>query len=326
MRLPLLALGAALGLSACSGPAAPPSRATLEARVAASPDDVEALRDLGAFLAVDEQYGPALGPLTRARDLDPGDGQTLYLIGLVNEALERPDAAEDAYAGYLGVDADDTYRDSLRSRLDALVRQRLQTQFSAALVTEDTLADVTGTGAVGVLPFAYRGDNAEYAAIGRGLAEVVSVDLAATELDVVERIRLQALLAEYDLAREGLLDPATAPRAGRLLGADRLVGGEVDIQGEQLRIESAVWEGQLRDVTTAEGGLPELFRIQKETTLGVLTALGVEVTEAERAEILRVPTEDLVAFLLYSRALRREDRGDFLGAVQLYDEALARDP
>ncbi|MEM0964155.1 MAG: hypothetical protein AAGK21_16630, partial [Bacteroidota bacterium] len=47
---------------------------------------------------------------------------------------------------------------------------------------------------------------------------------------------------------------------------------------------------------------------------------------AERAEILRVPTEDLVAFLLYSRALRREDRGDFLGAVQLYDEALARDP
>lgn len=327
-RLPLLVAACALGLAACAGPTVvAPTRADLEARVLENPQDVEALRDLGILLAVEEQYGPALGSFARALAVDPTDGQTLYFAGLVSEALDRPGEAEDTYARYLTVDPGDAYRDSLRGRLDGLVRQRLQAEFATALAVEDSVTTGAVGDAVGVLPFAYRGDNEEYRALGRGLAEVMSVDLASVDaLEVVERSRLQALLAESDLARQGVLDPATAPRTGRLLRAGRLVGGEVDVQGESLRIESAVWADTLRQLDTAEGGLPDLFAIQKTTTLGVLDALGIAVAAAERQRILEPPTTDLLAFLLYSRALLQEDDGDFVGATRLYDEALARDP
>lgn len=326
MRLLALVLGLTV-VSACSAPLAPPTRAALEARVAANPEDAEAFRDLGALHALEDNYGPALGAFSQALALEPTDGQTLYFVGLANEALGREADAEDAYAQYLSVDARDVYRDSLRSRLNALVRQRLQQEFAQALTTEDEVADVAGTGAIGVLPFVYRGDNEEYAALGRGLAEVLAADLASVNpLTVVERSRLQALLAEYELARQGVLDPSTVPRTGQLLRADKLVGGEVDVQGDNLRIESAVWQGGLRDIATEEGTIAELFQVQKTITLGVLAALGVAVPEADRAALLAPPTADLIAFLLYSRALLREDAGDFAGAVQLYNEALERDP
>ena len=317
----------AFGLAACSGPASLPTVEALRTRVLENPTDVEALRDLGARLAVEEEYAPALGTLERADRMSPGHGETLYILGLVNEAMGNTLGAERAYARYLNVPATDLYRDSLRGRLDGLVRTRLRQEFASALATEDSVAHVSGTGAIGVLPFAYRGADEQYVALGRGLAEVLSIDLAAVEsLTVVERARLQALLAEYELARRGVLDASTAPRVGRLLEADRLVGGEVDVQGDNLRIESAVWEGSLQGIETTEGGVADLFRIQKEITLQVLTTLGIEVTAAEEALIREAPTEDLLAFLLYSRALLQEDDGDFVRAAQLYGQALQRDP
>ncbi|MGB3544619.1 CsgG/HfaB family protein [Rubrivirga sp.] len=323
-RLSLLALVVALG--ACAGPAVIPTRADLEARVAENPSDVEALRDLGALLTLEEQYGPALGAFSQALEIDPNDGQTLYFVGLANEALGQTDEAENAYARYLNVQAGDVYRDSLRGRLNGLVRARLQSEFAAALLVEDDVADVAGTGVIGVLPFAYRGDNEEYSALGRGLAEVLSIDLASVDLEVVERARLQALLAEYELAEQGVLDASTVPRVGRLLRADKLVGGEVDVQGEALRIESAVWLDGLREFETTEGTVEDLFEVQKTITVAVLQRLGVTLSESEQARILEAPTTDLLAFLLYSRALLLEDDGDFQGAAELYGQALARDP
>ena len=326
LRRPLVG-ALALALSACAGPATLPTVDALRARVLERPTDVEALRDLGARLALEGEYGPALGSLDRALRVEPGHGETLYLLGLVNEAMGRPSGAEDAYAQYLAVPATDVYRDSLRARLDGLVRARLQQQFATALATEDSVTSVPGTGAIGILPFAYRGENEAYAAIGRGLAEVLSVDLADVEgLTVVERARLQALLAEYELAASGVLDAATAPRAGRLLRADRLVGGEVDVQGERLRIESALWDREVQPIETTEGGLADLFRVQRRITLGVLAALGIDVPEAAQARLPDPPTADLAAFLLFSRALLQEDDGDFLAAAELYRQAAARDP
>ncbi|WP_412062073.1 CsgG/HfaB family protein [Rubrivirga sp. IMCC45206] len=317
----------ALGLAACAGPAAAPTRADLESRVAAAPDDAVALRDLGAFLALDGEYPAAIDALARALAIDGTDGHTLFLAGLVYEANGRLDQAEGAYARYLTVDAGDAYRDSLRGRLNTLVRARLRTQFATALSAEDSVASVDGADAVAVLPFAYRGDDPTYNAIGRGLAEVVSVDLASIgDLPVVERIRLQALLAESELARAGVLDPATAPQTGRMLRADRLVGGEIDVQGQSVRIESAVWQGALQGLETTEGGVADLLRVQKEVTLGVLASLGVVLSEQAQARLLEPETEDLLAFLLFSRGLLLEDDGDYVGADRLFGEALARDP
>jgi hypothetical protein len=50
------------------------------------------------------------------------------------------------------------------------------------------------------------------------------------------------------------------------------------------------------------------------------------LTPAERVAISERPTRDLAAFLLYSRGLEAEDRGDFAAAAQAFQEAARRDP
>lgn len=323
--LPLvLATLVAATLGACSGPARVATFAELEARVARNPRDGEAVRELGARLALAGQHAGARDALELAVAIRPTDGRALYLLGLTTETLGQP--AEAVYARYDQLEPADVYRDSLRARLAGIVRLRLRSEFARSLAA-DTLAAMPGTDAVGVLPFAYRGADTLYAPLGRGLAEILSVDLASVQsLTVVERVRLDALLAEFELARQGRLDAATAPQAGRLLGAGRLVGGEYDVRGDALRIDAAVWERDALEVETAEGTLADLFRLQKTVTRTVLAALGVALSPADEARLDVLPTDDLTAFLLFSRGLLSEDSGDFTGARRLYADAARRDP
>ena len=316
-------------LSACVGPERAATRAEYEARLARNPRDGEAAREVGAALAREGQPAGARDALELAVAIRPDDGKALYLLALTTEALGGD--AEAVYARYDQLAPADVYRDSLRARLDGLVRTRLRTEFAASLAAEDTLDGIPATpdggGAVAVLPFAYRGTDAAYAPLGRGLAEVLSVDLAAVPgLTVVERVRLEALLAEFALARQGRLDAATAPPAGRLLRAGRLVGGEYDVRDDarSLRIDAAVWTGDSLAAGTAEGGLADLFRLQGQVTRSVLSALGVG--GAAEVRLPDAPTEDLEAFLLFSRGLVAEDAGDARGARALYASAAARDP
>lgn len=334
MRPAFLAVLLAASLGACTGPPRLATRADYEARLERNPRDGEAARELGAALAREGQTAAARDALELAAAIDPLDGKALYLLGLTTEALGQD--AEQIYARYGQIPAGDAYADSLRARLDGIVRARLQAEFSRSLADESTIADVSGTSAVAVLPFAYRGQDADYAPLGRGLAEVLSVDLASISgLMVVERARLEALLAEFELARQGHLDPATAPVAGRLLRADRLVGGEYDVRGDAgsqtLRIDAAVFQdaaagGDPLTLDAAEGGLADLFRLQNDVTRTVLVALGIAVSAEDQARLGAAPTDDLTAFLLFSRGLLDEDRGDFEGAARLYADAARRDP
>src|SRR3954468_4024819 len=60
----------------------------------------------------------------------------------------------------------------------------------------------------------------DYDDIGKGIADVMITDLSAsTKVRVVDRTRVQNILAEQQLAKDGKIDQATAVRAGKLLGA-----------------------------------------------------------------------------------------------------------
>ena len=65
---------------------------------------------------------------------------------------------------------------------------------------------------------------------GRGVDNVVGDMLTAAlrraGLRVIERIQLDAILKEQRLAREGVIDPATAVPAGKVLGVDYLIGAK----------------------------------------------------------------------------------------------------
>ncbi|MGC9316478.1 MAG: CsgG/HfaB family protein [Armatimonadota bacterium] len=133
---------------------------------------------------------------------------------------------------------------------------------------------------VAVMPFedgslradwSWRWRGASYRA-GAGIADMVANELAF-EADrrrtfrLVERQRLFEVLEEQDLGREGRIDPRTAARIGRILGADLLVMGAVtrlDVDEDwiglpwRMGFEAERWEavavfdGRLVDSETAQ--------------------------------------------------------------------------
>ena len=74
----------------------------------------------------------------------------------------------------------------------------------------------------------------DFDGVGKAISEIMIVDLASTtKVRVVERTRVQAILEEQKLTKEGAVDPQTAIRIGRLLGACYSIFGGFtrDMQG-----------------------------------------------------------------------------------------------
>ncbi|MEO5568633.1 MAG: CsgG/HfaB family protein [Gemmatimonadaceae bacterium] len=63
-------------------------------------------------------------------------------------------------------------------------------------------------------------DAKDYADIGKGIADIMITDLASSpKVRVVDRERVQNILAEQNLTKSGAVDGATAVRVGKMMGA-----------------------------------------------------------------------------------------------------------
>jgi len=323
----------ALGLAGCTAATGPETltRPQLEERISLNPDDWEAHRDLGVLLAAEQRFPQAHASLQRAFERRSDDPRTLYYLGVVNEVLGRPPTALRLYERYDGVPTTSEYRDRLEGRYRWLLRHMMREEFREAIAREAEIAPQIGDDALAVLPFNFRGGGRQYEPLGRGFAEMISVDLAnVRELTVVERVRLQTLLGELELAASGQVDPATAPRYGRLLRANQLVGGHYGVANDELSVDAGIFLATAADavpeLASASGGIEALFDVQKEVTARILEQLGITPTPEQRERLARVPTRHLTAFTRFSRGLQLEDRQEYRRAAELYEQAAQLDP
>lgn len=335
----LLALSCALGLlSACAPPAprsSPLPMATeipaLEARYAQDANDLQLLIRLGLAYRQAGDLDQAQVVLQRAATQRPDDPAAALALGLVFEDLERYAEARVLYERYLEAGRTEAIRDQLLERLALLERKELDQAVRTSLAREAELADTpSDPRRIAVYPFLYAGADPALEPLGLALAELLVTDLAQTrQLTILERARVQLLLDEMQLAREGLVDPSTAPRSGRLLGAGHIVQGRIDGGEELLRLQAAVVDvtAPSRAGSVAEqDALAQLFEMQTRLALSILRSLGVTVSEEERARLSQHPTTNLQALVAYGLGLRADDDGDFALAVEHFARAVALDP
>jgi TolB-like protein len=305
---------------------------TLEAQRGQRPQDTNVLTQLGVAYFKAGRYRDARSVLDTAVAGDPTSGVAAIYLGMTAEQLGDFAAARAAYQRLIGVATNNDLKRTARERLVLLDRNELTYQARQAVLNETGLAAMPPeSNTVAVMPFTFTGADTTIQPLGRGLAQLLVTDLAKSrQIRVLERERMQAILTELKLSDSAQTDPSTALRSGHMLRAARVVQGAVaGLPGNQLQVNASVV-----NVTTAgvaatarqRDQLARVFDLEKQLALSLFTSMGIQLTPAEQQAIEQRPTQNLQAFLLYSRGLEAQDRGDFAAAQAAFTRASALDP
>lgn len=107
---------------------------------------------------------------------------------------------------------------------------------------------------VAVLAFDYGGKDPAFEPLREGLAQMLIADVPSfVNVNVVERVRLKALIEEQKLGRSGRVDSSTAARLGKLLGARFLVLGNYFDLAQSMRIDARIVEVETGKIVRAVG-------------------------------------------------------------------------
>ena len=184
---------------------------------------------------------------------------------------------------------------------------------------------------IAVMPFdnsgSYGQDRENFDALQKGIAGMLISELAGNPAArVVERDEIQKLLEEQNLGATGRVDPQTAAKLGKLVGARYVITGAfIDFYGD-FRLDA-----RLINVETSEIVKVESDRMQRDHLFDIIRTVAARLMKDANLPPLpkqasdqrmgrQIPTE---ALTFYSKALLYQDRGQKDKAVELYQRALA---
>ena len=187
---------------------------------------------------------------------------------------------------------------------------------------------------VGVWAFenggSYGQDAQDFEASQVGLQQILITELARNSgLRIVERSRISEIISEQDLGQSGRVDPNTAARVGRIVGAKFMVlGSFIDLFGD-FRIDVRIVDVETTEIIRTNrvaDNREELYQMMVDLASRLTEDIDLPALENEAAieeQGREIPTQ---AVTLYSRAIFFEDRGDKDRAIDLYSRALEQFP
>jgi tetratricopeptide (TPR) repeat protein len=310
----------------------PQQLSALEAQRAQHPTDPDLNLRLAKAYDAANRFADARAALATVLTQQPDNKVARAYLGFTYEGLEQFDSARTVYGELLSDNPSREVRRLLNGRLALLARKELHASARASLAREAELSRTPpDPNTVAVFPFRYTGQDTTLRPLERGLAALVVSDLSRVRsLRLVERERLQALLDEMQLTASGRVDPTTGARSGHLVGAGEVVQGQFqEVPTAGVRVDAAMVRASDAQVAATGAGhdqLSALFDVEKSVVFQLLAKMNIPLTPAESIAISERPTRDLQAFLLYSRGLEEQDRGNFAAAGASFRAAAQRDP
>jgi TolB-like protein len=211
-----------------------------------------------------------------------------------------------------------------------VVTQDIRGWAKKVLEEEKTLQALEGKNTVAVLYFQNKTNQSDLDPLEKGLTLMLITDLSKVRgLQVIERVRLQALTEEIGLGTTGLVAPGAAPRVGRLLGAQWIVGGEIlKDQPDQLNLQSNPLEVPTQKILgqlMTGGKLEELFRMEKDLLFEIVKLLKIDIKPIEH-ELRKPCSTNLKGLMALFRAIDASDHKDYESAAEFYQKAMKEDP
>jgi tetratricopeptide (TPR) repeat protein len=299
----------------------------LKQYLAKNPDSFQARSRLGFAYLKTGQLDAAIVEFKKSLEIKPGEPYATLYLGMAYLNKEDFDGAIDVWRSYRNTEKPLVEREVKRlTRLIRIAEAHRAARKALAMEKQlDTVKQPPNTVAV----FYYQDRSAEKGmqAFQKGLAAMVITDLSKIKsLQVVERIRIQALLQEMKLGQTGIVDQKTAPRMGMLVGAENLVLGNLD-QG--IAVTTALASSSRGNIKgTAAVTVPEqrFFEIPKKIVLDIAGIMKIKLNSQEMAALGVPHTKNFEAFIFYGEALVALDAGRWETAKDLFTSALGKDP
>jgi TolB-like protein len=196
-----------------------------------------------------------------------------------------------------------------------------------AMIWNGEMATPSAPSGIAVLPFESLSSDKDNSFFADGVYDGVSTKLAkVANLKVISHNSV----AKYRGARN-TQEIGRALNVGYVLeGSVRREAGRIHLNAQLIdtRTDAHVWAQEY------DRDLNDVFTLQSEIAQKVADQLGTEVSSTEKAAIEEPPTTDLVAYDAYLRAkdyingiaFSSRAKEDLFQAVQLLDQAVARDP
>jgi TolB-like protein len=184
---------------------------------------------------------------------------------------------------------------------------------------------------IAVMPFdnggSYGQGKEDFDALQKGIAGMLISELAQNPAArVVEREDIQKLIEEQNLGAAGRVDPQTAAKIGKLVGARYVVLGTfIDFYGD-FRLDARLVNVETSEILKVEKDQAQrdhLFQIIQNVAGRLMKDANLPPLPRQASEqrmSRQVPTE---ALTFYSRALLYQDRGQRDKAADMYQRAIA---
>ena len=165
----------------------------------------------------------------------------------------------------------------------------------------------------------------QYNPLSKGLADMLITDLSNVKsIQIVEREKLENLLKEIDLGEGKFIDPNTAQKLGKGLGAGYMLTGSYLIMGETMRIDARLVDVGTGEIAMAEeitGEKNTFFTLEKDLVNKLVATLNLELSRSEERKIKKIQTESFGAFSAYSSGLNAYDKGSVDEAKAFMEKA-----
>lgn len=273
--------------------------------------------------------------LERIRKTNPDNYAVPYYLGLVYLREGNRDAAIQEWESYLGMAPQDFKSVSVREQLTILILDQAAERAKQLVgqgsikgperpPVEDTLAvlDFKNLATPDFIPFI------------KALTMIIITDLTkVSQLVLVERFKVQALLNEMELRATGIIDPETAFKAGEFLLAKNITWGEVGTP-QQGVVEITAKVGQTLSPSDpvevrTKGPKENFFELEKQIVFGILGALGLEKEDLSQPVLQALEkyhTTNYLAFMSFGKGLDHLDHKDFAAAKAAFEQAAQADP
>lgn len=283
---------------------------------------------LGNESKISTAFGYAPGDIDRGLGQKPGDPSSTYYLGLAYLYNGQRSEALETWHSYQNWQAPLVEEEIRKQLIPIEIVDSIHLAKKALEEEKQLETSPPKPGTVAVFYFKDLSPDKRFRYLQKAMAEMIITDLAQVDsLQVLERMRVQFLLAEMQMGQTGIVEENTAPRAGRLLGTENLIVGS--LEPGSLAAKASVASTTTKDVVgafsvTAEQ--EEFFVLEKEIVYNILKVLSVTLTPEEKEQVEKYHTKNLQAVIYFGQGLDALDAGRWQDAQALFIKSNHEDP